>query len=547
MSGGWRAVERAASQAYAEGRLDDAVELLAGALGRPWRPEAPLALRHKPSQDLLYARHWREDAELSSDLRALRVVARALARARSRAPALLALRGTLRLYARDLEGAVRDLSSALRARPALAWARGWRFAAVTLLARREGRLGAVLAAAPELDRALADDPSNPLALALRAEFLHDRERYDEALRDLDALLAAAPGHSWALSEKGEILSESGRHREARSCFAALVKRHPREAWAYAMRGRAQANGGRPAVSLRDFDRAIVLAPRWAALHAWRGEARRKTGDWTGAFEDFDECLRIDPGYLVARAWRGHASLLRGRLADALSDLDAAVRSDCRQMLFYAWRGEALLRLGLWRRAADDFDRCHPFHPRTSWTPRPGMTREEALFADLDRAAAGGEAWPCALRGRFLLDSPRREEGLRALGAAAANRAVRAWAMGWFGEGLRREKRQQEARACLEVAVKLSPGRWLTRARLARVLLDLGRPRAARPHAAASVRARPDHPFSHAVQGEVLWRLAARRQAVRHLETARLLGSRDPEVVETFRQLGYAIMPLRRPS
>ena len=50
-----------ASRAFAEGRFDDAVSEAASALGRPWRPERTLALRHKPSQDLLYARHWREE------------------------------------------------------------------------------------------------------------------------------------------------------------------------------------------------------------------------------------------------------------------------------------------------------------------------------------------------------------------------------------------------------------------------------------------------------------------------------------------------------
>lgn len=531
-----------ASRAFAEGRFDDAAEALARALGRPWRPERTLALRHKPSQDLLYARHWREDDEAASDRRALKLAEAAVAR-RPGDGALRALRGMLRLYARDLDGALRDLDAALRLDARQPWARAWRYAALTLAARRDSDLPRLLRAAPDLDRALSDDPRNPLALALRAEFLHDRERYAEALRDLRLLRKVSPGHDWALSETGEIHTEMGRLADARRAFDALIARHPREAWAYAMRARSEANGGDARGSLAGFDRAIALSPRWPALFAWRGEARRKAGDWKGAFSDFDRCLKLDPGYLVARAWRGHARLLRGQHAAAVADLDRAVCADCRQMLFYAWRGEALFKLGRFREAASDFDRCHPFHPRLSWTQRPGLKdREASLRADLDDAARGGDPWAEALRGRFLLDGSSPGAWMKDLGAVSARPGpARAWAMAWFGEGLRREGRSGESRRVLEAASALAPGHWLSRAWLARVLLDLKKPRPALGHARAALRLRPDHPFPNAVAGESLWRLGRREEARPHLDAARWLGPNDPETGRSLAAIPHDMM------
>ena len=532
----------AAARAFEEGRFDDAVAALASALGRPWRPERTLALRLKPSQDLLYARHWREDDEGRSDRRALRL-ADAAVKLSARDGVLRALRGALRLYTRDLDGSLLDLDAALALKPAQPWARAWRFAALTLAVRRDSDLPRLLRAAPDLDRALRDDPGNPLALALRAEFLHDRELYDEALRDLRLLQRVSPDHDWALSEEGEILTELGRLKPARRCFDTLVKRHPREAWPYAMRARAVANGGSPAGSLKDFDRAVKLSPAWSALYAWRGEARRKAGRWRGAFADFDRCLKLDPGYLVARAWRGHARLLRGEHARALKDLDRAVCADCRQMLFYAWRGEALFKLGRLREAAADFDRCHPFHPRLSWTKRPDRKdRETSLRADLDDAARGGDLWAAALRGRFLLDGAAPGAWMTDLGAVSARPGpAGAWAMAWFGEGLRREGRSPEARRVLEAASALSPEHWLSRAWLARVLLDLKDPGGALPHARAALRLRPEHPFPNAVAGESLWRLGRREAARPLLDAARWLGPRDPETARSLAAIPLSMM------
>lgn len=514
-------------RAMEDGRLDDAVASAARELGRAYAPGAPLSHRFKPEQDLLYSSSWREKSQREGDARALSI-ARAYAARRPRDGAALTLLGILLQYVGDLRASERVLGRAARRWPRSPWPPAWRFACRTLLARAAGdpELGA--RAKPDLDRALELDPAHDMALCLRAELFHDRERYEDALNDLERVLARDPQHAWALCEKGEILTERGRIGPALACFDLLVRRHPGRAWPLAMRARARANYGRAGASLRDFDRAVALAPRWPALRAWRGEARRKTGDYRGAVSDFNACLKEDPGYLVARAWRGHAQLLRGRPAAALKDLDAAVVSDCRQMLFYAWRGEARFKLGRWKDAADDFDRCHPFHPRLSWSPDPGsgLDREGVFWRDLDRAARRGGPWARALRGRFLVDSPRRAEALRVLGEAARAPSARAWAAGWFGEALRRDGRLEEARACLEASAALAPRSWLTRARLARTLLDLGPRRRALPHAREAWRLRPDHPFAHAVLGEALTAAGRSKQARRHLEAARWLTAGD---------------------
>jgi len=518
----------AAEEAIRAGRFDDAVEALAAAAGRAWRPSSSLAARRDPSQDLLYAPSWRRPSERRSDLRALRLARRASARNLGSSP-LRVLCGLLRFYTGDLTGAMRELDAAVRTDPDGAWAYAWRYAVKALLCRRDRDASARVLAAADLDQALRLEPSNPLALALRAEYLHDRERYAEALSDLDALRRARPDDEWALVETGEILSELGRLDEARLLFDRLLRAHRGEAWAWALRGRGPALAARPAEGLRDLDRAVALAPRWGALRAWRGEARRRAGDARGALLDFDAAVRLGSSYTPALAWRGRLHLLEGRLKPALRDLDRALRGEKGQALFLAWRGEARFRLGRWEAAAADFDGCFPFHPRLSWSgPREG--REARFEGELGDAAARhpGSAWAQALHGRFLMDSARRGAGLEVLARLTERRPRFAWALAWLGEGLRRDGRLEEARRALDAAAHAGARCFFARAWSSRLAFDESHFVRALAHAQAALRLRPRSALAIGLRGRALLALGRARDARGDLELASALEPKDDE-------------------
>ena len=335
----------AAARAFEEGRFDDAVAALASALGRPWRPERTLALRLKPSQDLLYARHWREDDEGRSDRRAWRL-ADAAVKLSARDGVLRALRGALRLYTRDLDGSLLDLDAALALKPAQPWARAWRFAALTLAVRRDSDLPRPLRSAPHLDRPHRDDPTIPPPFA-RGVFTTA-----SFMRPCATCVYYRSRATIGRCPRGRNPDRAGLAR------APLLRRLSaiRRGSPYAMRPRRGQR--RSPRSLKDSTARQAVS---GLVRVVRPEARPGAWGGGGGFADFDCCL-LDPATCRARSRVTPGSCAAS--TRGAHDLDRAVCADCRRC-FFTPGARGVVKLGRLCEAAADFDRCHPFHPRLS--------------------------------------------------------------------------------------------------------------------------------------------------------------------------------------
>ncbi|MFI5360867.1 MAG: tetratricopeptide repeat protein [Elusimicrobiota bacterium] len=522
---------RLAIESAAAGRFDEAVEAVALARGKSYRVERGLVPRLDPKGDLIYSPLWRGRRDGPADRRALRAAGPGL-RGRDLPGPLVMLRGLLRFYTGSLTAADADFVEAVRRSPDCAWGHVLLFACRTLLARKRRRFFDSLDAAADLDRAVALDSKHVFALALRAELRHDRDMYAEALADLKRILRIDSRCAWAYAERGDIRTDTGDLRGAFSDFDRLVRLSPGQAWAYALRARANANANRPAAARRDFDRAIRLDPKGGAVRAWRAEARRKSGDVKGAFADFDRAIRLAPEYTLAFAWRGRARLQAGLLEEALSDLDRAVRLDPRHVLLHSWRGETLFKLGRMRSALDSFDRAFPFHPRHSWNPplKGRSTREEAMLASLDDAVRRRPRSPYAwtVRGRILIDSPSRSEGLEDLRRALRLDPSCVPARAWLGEGLRRDGRLPEAIEQLDRAVAAGEAAFWPRLWRGRALLDAGDYDGAVKDFDAAALRRPDDAFTLKWRGAARLRAGRSAEAVLDLERSCLLSAKDGE-------------------
>jgi tetratricopeptide (TPR) repeat protein len=170
-------------------------------------------------------------------------------------------------------------------------------------------------AAMLLDRVLALEPANPMALTMRAEPALDRRAHDQALRLLDQALAAEPNFAPAWYHRTRALWFTGRHAQGLESarHAASVQpgnllyrlQHAQLAAWMGYRREAQ-DVLRP---LRD-DKTLPAAER-ALVDSALGEAAIAAGRGAEASRYLARALRLNPDMRVTRMMLGMHQLRRG--------------------------------------------------------------------------------------------------------------------------------------------------------------------------------------------------------------------------------------------
>ncbi len=311
----------------------------------------------------------------------------------------------------------------------------------------------------DFDRALALDPGNGRALALRALTREQQGEPEGALADLDAAVAASPNDAVILTYRGSVRRHQAMLEEARADFTAAIEADPRRALAWMMRGEITEEHDE---ALGDLDRALLLEPRIGAFWRERGWRRMLLRDYAGAIADFTRAIELDPdGDAQAWAHRANARLRNGDERGALDDAERALelqpldwrplvlrayararRGDVRGALEdagraleifpsgaegYFVRGLATLLSGARAPAIPDFVRALELDPsftearKLLAVTKEGLGDVEGARTELDRAITlrpeDGELWE--LRARL-----HREAGEHALALRDATEAVR---------------------------------------------------------------------------------------------------------------------------
>lgn len=156
----------------------------------------------------------------------------------------------------------------------------------------------------DLDRALAIDPRNAWALALRGLAAGVAQDYPRALADLDASVAIEPRSAFALGLRGNILMHLGRFDEAVDAFTRSIAEKPLPQ-VFFDRGFVHEIKGDLQRAIADYTDASRLDPDLVEAVCARGQACQQTGDFRAAVKDFDRCRRRkpdDPRPTLALAW-----------------------------------------------------------------------------------------------------------------------------------------------------------------------------------------------------------------------------------------------------
>jgi tetratricopeptide (TPR) repeat protein len=171
---------------------------------------------------------------------------------------------------------------------------------------------------------------DPPTLLARAQANTARRSWGQVIQDADVLLKADPTNRIALALRANAHAQQGDGEAALADYTAAIAADPQNADLYIKRGNFYLANNRKADALTDFDRATNLAPQnpqaWLALGRGRRQYDEKIpGDGDSALLAFDRAVGVAPDLAEAYYERGRTYHdFKGDEARALADLNKAI-------------------------------------------------------------------------------------------------------------------------------------------------------------------------------------------------------------------------------
>jgi tetratricopeptide (TPR) repeat protein len=185
--------------------------------------------------------------------------------------------------------------------------------------------GDVRGAIEDYDRSIELDPAHDKSWNSRG-FARERLGNGAGARsDYDEALRLNPGYILALTNRGSLRKKMGDGAGALEDATDALRRDPSAANAYILRASILRAGGDLPAAEADLDRAIALLPISVEAFNNRGMIRMQTGRLADALADYDRALALKPGNPPVLVGRGQARLLLKDASGAAADFDQALR------------------------------------------------------------------------------------------------------------------------------------------------------------------------------------------------------------------------------
>jgi tetratricopeptide (TPR) repeat protein len=232
-----------------------------------------------------------------------------------------ARRGDARLAQLAFDGAIADLTEAIRLDPAKA---GYYKDRATAY----GESGKGAEAWADVDKALALDPNEPDMLRYRViRRLSDKDRKG-ALADAEAAARLTPPASLKAAEIANLLVDLGEPAQAIPLLDAVIDAHPDDVRLGSM---LNARCWARATAKVDLDKALVDCNRAikrdggpAGYIDSRGMVYFRKGDFASAVADYDTVLKREPDLAPSQYMRGLAKIAMGQVDAGKADTAAAL-------------------------------------------------------------------------------------------------------------------------------------------------------------------------------------------------------------------------------
>lgn len=243
-------------------------------------------------------------------------------------------------------------------------------------------------AAAALDQAIALEPDNAQAWAIRGGAAYERGEWGKAIADITEALRRDPGPAQWYYYRGRAHDANGDDAAAIADLSEALRRSPDMAEAWYVRGQLLEIEDRLEDALSDYGRALALMPDADDVLNRRASVNLTMRRFDAAIADADRAAELSPdnaGYHNQRCWtravadrdlevaraacdrslalapntanvldsRALVAFRQSRFSDAWADYDAAFQLDSRGAGFLYGRGLAALKLG--RRAEGQAD------------------------------------------------------------------------------------------------------------------------------------------------------------------------------------------------
>ena len=177
----------------------------------------------------------------------------------------------------------------------------------------------------ELQKLVAEDPTNPVFRSTLARAFKEWGEIDRALQLYRQAVALAPSDPDAWYNLAAALQQAGLSSEAKQVAEQAVKLDPSRPDARNVVGVALIENGDTAGAEAEFRKAIELDPRNARAYNNLGNVLRVTGRAADAEAAYRRALEITPGYADALNGLGVIAVQRGDAREAIERFDAALR------------------------------------------------------------------------------------------------------------------------------------------------------------------------------------------------------------------------------
>ena len=157
-----------------------------------------------------------------------------------------------------------------------------------------------------VEQAIAADPRDGRALALRGALRRALRKPDEALAAYQAAVAADDNLADAHAEIGRVRIDVGQASEALPAIEkalALSPLDPQRTLWLSFAGMAELYAGRPTQAIPWLERAATLDPQFLNPLIWLAAAREISGDDGGAAAEITKALALSPGLTITRLAR----------------------------------------------------------------------------------------------------------------------------------------------------------------------------------------------------------------------------------------------------
>lgn len=179
-----------------------------------------------------------------------------------------------------------------------------------------------------LDRALALDPREPVALEVRAHYRAGIEgNSDGAISDVQQIIGITPGSASAWNLLGTLQSDRGGNREAEAAYLKAVELEPDSPVVLINLALFYLDTGRMDAAKRAIDKAVELDPSLGPGLIVRGMYHLQSGEVDKAIEDLLAGTVADPSYSQGQLLLAAAHFEKGDRVPGMQALDNADRLD----------------------------------------------------------------------------------------------------------------------------------------------------------------------------------------------------------------------------